>query len=113
MKLLLFMTQCMSIFALKLCRNCKYYKPRYNMDYSSRLSECSNFGTKDIHTDEISYDFADLCRKDENKCGIEGKCFEEEKNVDLKILSHDLKQKSPYILGILLSLISCSIPKIK
>ncbi len=25
MKLLLFMTQCMSIFALKLCRNCKYY----------------------------------------------------------------------------------------
>ena len=25
MKLLLFMTQCISIFALKLCRNCKYY----------------------------------------------------------------------------------------
>lgn len=84
------------------CRNCKYYKPRYNSDYSSRLSKCSNFGTKDIHTDEISYDYADLCRNDQDKCGLHGKYFEEESHIEFKILSHNFKNSLPIIAVIFL-----------
>ena len=88
------------------CRNCKHFKPQYYNDYTSTLNRCEYFGKKDIISDETIYEFVDSCRQDENKCGIEGKYFEEEENVGLKILSHDLKQKSPYILAVLLTIFS-------
>jgi hypothetical protein len=92
------------------CRNCKYYKPRYNSDYSSTLSKCSIFGRKDIHTDEISYDYADLCRNDKDKCGLHGKYFEEESNVEFKILSHNFTNyftnSLPFIVCFFLSLLN-------
>lgn len=65
------------------CRNCVYFElsPR-NTD---TISRCSKFGTKNIITDEISNDFADYCRNDENKCGFEGKYFEKETYIKLQI----------------------------
>ena len=73
------------------CRNCIHYKPfQYNSDFTSRSSKCEKFGEKDIITNEITYDYADSCRKDSSKCGNEGKYFEEEKNIDLKILKHSI-----------------------
>jgi hypothetical protein len=79
------------------CRNCIYYKPQILNPFSSSYSKCEFFGSKDINTDYISYNYADLSRKDENKCGIEGKYFEQGKNIKLKIFLHDIINNNPYI----------------
>ena len=79
------------------CRNCIYFKPYSLGEYTSSLSHCQKFGTKSILTDEITYDYADLCRSDEDKCGKNGKYFEKEENVDLKIMKHSLVKWSPLI----------------
>lgn len=77
------------------CRNCVHYNPPFHSDYSSELSRCKYFGTKSIQTDEINYDFASHCRRDEEQCGLEGKYFEEEKNVELKIFLHGFMKNLP------------------
>ena len=67
------------------CKNCIHFEPsRYNIDSTSR---CNKFGEKNIITDEINKDFADSCRKNEEKCGLEGKCFERETDINLRIKS--------------------------
>ena len=63
------------------CRNCVHFKPYYASDFTSSLSKCIKFGTKNIITDKISYEYADMSRSDETKCGNEGKYFELEKNI--------------------------------
>jgi len=81
------------------CKNCVYFKPSYfDKDFSSSLTKCHKFGTKNIINDEINYDYADSCRNDNNKCGIEGKFFEKENNINLKILIHKLISSLPYII---------------
>jgi len=80
------------------CRNCIYYKPPYYSDYSTSISKCNKFGTKDVITDTIVYDFADMSRQNENKCGNEGKYFELEKNVEFKIFMHQIIKNLPNIL---------------
>lgn len=80
------------------CRNCIYYKPPYYSDYSVSFSKCNKFGTKDVITDQIVYDFADMSRQNENKCGNEGKYFELEKNVEFKIFIHQILKNLPNIL---------------
>ena len=78
------------------CKNCIYFTPRYiDNDYTSSFSRCSQFGNKDIITDVIVYDFADSCRNDEMKCGKEGRFFEEEKDIDLKILKYQIISNLP------------------
>ena len=85
------------------CRNCIYYKPPYySSDFSASYSKCDKFGTKDIITNKISYDdFADSCRRNEDKCGNEGKYFELEKNIELKIFTHQIISGLPNILLII------------
>ena len=77
------------------CRNCVYYRPNY---FSEPLSRCDKFGEKNIITDEISYDFADICRDNESKCGKEAKYFEEEPNPNMKIWFYKFTQYFPYTL---------------
>ena len=50
------------------CKDCIYFIP----DESIMFSKCSFFGEKNIITGEIEYDFADLTRDNEKKCGING-----------------------------------------
>jgi len=87
------------------CRNCVYYKPyTLDLDYTSKLSKCEKFGEKDIITGEIKYnDYADLSREDYSKCGKEGKYFEEDKNVTVKILKH--RFGIPFQISIIIMLI--------
>jgi hypothetical protein len=67
------------------CRNCIHFiQDNYNID---SLSKCNKFGEKNIISNQIRYDYADSCRKDENKCGLEGKCFEKETDINLRIKS--------------------------
>jgi hypothetical protein len=71
------------------CKKCIHYKPTtYNFDFTTTYNRCEKFGEKDIITDKIKYDFAESSRNDESKCGKEGKYFEEEENLDMKIFMH-------------------------
>ena len=73
------------------CRNCVHFNPSWtSMDFTSSLTKCNKFGNKNIITDEITYDYADLCRDNEEKCGKEGKYYEKDNNINLKIIKHKL-----------------------
>lgn len=73
------------------CRNCIHYKPSYySTDYTSTFNECTKFAEKNIITDKIKYFDAVSCRYDESKCGSEGKYFEEDENVQLKVFAHGI-----------------------
>ena len=79
------------------CKNCIYFKPYGYIPDS--LSRCNKFGEKNIVTDEIKYDFADYCRNDEKKCGIEGRYFIKETYLNLRIkdIKNQLDQNSTVI----------------
>jgi len=83
------------------CRNCIHYKPSYyTTDFTASYNKCDKFGDKDIITNKISYDYVDSCRRDEQKCGYDGKYFELEKNIELKIFTHQLISNMPSILAV-------------
>ena len=85
------------------CKNCIYYKPSYfNNDFTSTFNKCEKFGQKDVVTDIVTYTYADLSRYDSTKCGIEGKYFEEEKNIKSKIYKHKILSNLPFSLSIIL-----------
>ena len=90
------------------CKNCIYYDPEYENDYSN-LNKCNKFGVKNIISDKITYDYADSCRNDENKCGLHGKYFEEEPNLNMKLLKYKLTyyKSYPLLLTIIIVIIEC------
>ena len=93
---------------IPLCRNCKYYKPSIaSNDFMSKLSICEKFGELDINTGKINDDFADLCRKDEDKCGRLGKYFEKQNYISSRIVSYNILSNLPYTIYI--SLITATI----
>jgi hypothetical protein len=51
-----------------------YYRPNV---FSPSLSRCSQFGTKDVLTGEITYEYADLSRMANDKCGLEALYYNE------------------------------------
>jgi len=83
------------------CKNCLYFKPENHLEFTSVLNRCEKFGEKDIITDKIKYDFVGMCRSNESKCGFEGKYFEEEKNIELKMLKHYATRVIPYSIMII------------
>ena len=58
------------------CNRCVHYIQDSNYHF---LNKCSKFEKIDLFTGNIKYNYADLCREDNNKCGIYGKWFEEKK----------------------------------
>ena len=93
------------------CRNCKYYKPEFYADaFVSTINKCEKTGTKDIYTDIIEYDYADLSRKDENLCGLKGRYFEQEKNMNLKILKFLVVKNIPVLIILFISWCIITIP---
>jgi hypothetical protein len=81
------------------CKNCIYFQPsNSNTNFASDLNKCMKFGEKNIISDEIKYEYADLCRKDENKCGELGKHFELKKKIELKIVKHYLSSRQGIII---------------
>ena len=87
---------------IPICRNCVYYKPDSNFAFSSEFGKCEYFGTKNIQTGVINTEFASLCRENEDKCGVEGKYFEEDVNSELKILLHNIIKNTPLNILVLL-----------
>lgn len=83
------------------CKNCIYYKPRmFDREFTSTFTICEKFGNKNIITDEITYDYADLCRKYDDKCGEKGKYFKQEPYIGLKIFKHTVVSNIPVVLFI-------------
>jgi len=80
------------------CKNCKHFTPSINRDFVSEFGKCNKFGNKDIISDKITYDYVDSCGKDTYKCGEEGKYFEKEKNINLKMIKHAIISKLPYLI---------------
>ena len=71
------------------CRNCIHYKPiLLNLDFDSSFNKCSKYGEKNLVTNRITNDYADLCRTDEDKCGKLAKGWEEETNIHLKVFKY-------------------------
>jgi hypothetical protein len=70
------------------CKNCIFHKPNSHIDFASTLSLCEKFGEKNIITDNITYEYADVCRNNESKCGKEGRFFEEQPNTGVKMAMH-------------------------
>jgi len=98
------------------CRNCVHYKPTSYNDFDSHINRCEIFGKKDIVTDKISYDFADSCRENETKCGINGTYFEQEKNIEFKIIKHKISSNflqgtSVLIIGLYIIILLHRFPK--
>jgi len=59
------------------CTTCKYFIPGNNDNlffYSDphTFAKCKKFGTADLVSNKISYDWADICRITDTKCGTNG-----------------------------------------
>jgi hypothetical protein len=52
------------------CKDCIYFKNDYFL--SPNIGKCTKFGYKNIMSGEIFYEFAEICRNDEKKCGVNG-----------------------------------------
>jgi len=56
------------------CQNCIYFE-QINHPFTTKLSQCRRFGERD-ENGLITYEYADLCRKNKHKCGPDGNYFE-------------------------------------
>jgi len=72
-------------FNVNPCVNCVFYKPSPFRKFGSEFSKCEKFGDKNIITGEITYFYADSCRNNQYKCGVEGKYFLQESEFKLKL----------------------------
>jgi hypothetical protein len=64
-----------------ICINCvnyieHKYKNPYDEIYSTfTMGKCARFGSQNLVTGTMDYEFADVCRKDKTKCGPKGLHF--------------------------------------
>ena len=86
----------------KSCKDCIYFTPGL---FSYGLEKCEKFGTKNIITNEITYEFAESCRNDENKCGEYANFFEPE-NEAIKLIKFNIFTSTPYGFIILVTFLS-------
>ena len=63
------------LFSNNPCQQCMYFEPRSH-PFTDRLNKCRRFGEIDPETGFAIYEYADYCRKNEKKCGPNGKYFE-------------------------------------
>ena len=69
------------------CRNCVHLRPLVLIGRGvNEFSKCSKFGEKDVLTNKVQYYYADLCRRDGDRCGVEGKMFEYDKFSEIKMI---------------------------
>ena len=78
------------------CRQCIHFQPDPSVfsGSTSTFAKCKYFGERNIVTNRITFDYADHCRTQEDKCGKEGKFFEPEPNLGLKMFVYRLKSNS-------------------
>ena len=62
------------------CKGCKYFK--FSLS-GHEFSKCTKFGTVIRDTNVIRYEYADLSRLDEDKCGPKARYYENKKIKDM------------------------------
>ena len=85
-------------FNKPICINCFYFSKNknvvntfYNNNISTNelLGFCTKFGYKNVVTGEITYEYAEKCRRLDGKCGEDGKFFNV--NVNKEIIDSKTK----------------------
>jgi hypothetical protein len=56
------------------CQDCRHFQNSLFLD--ANFGKCARFGEKNIMTGNIHLEYAELCRKNEHKCGINATYFE-------------------------------------
>jgi hypothetical protein len=85
------------------CFECVYYmRPKW---YNHYFAGCAKFGTKDVVSGRILYEYAEVCRKDKNLCGEYGRYFT--RSYKYTFLRNGLCNKAPIILGCASVLLYC------
>jgi len=95
------------------CKHCIHYQPN-DFTFFCELSpynKCLKFGEKNIIDGKIEYEIAKNCRKDEEKCGMEGKYFEKDEFSQIRNFYYLGKSYSPYV-GLLIIFVLPTILKI-
>jgi hypothetical protein len=82
------------------CRNCIHHIPNKYYNYTSTFSKCAKFGEKDIISGHINNHYTEHCRDNENMCGVEGKYFEQDPEVEKKHLILMFAKQSKIIIFI-------------
>jgi hypothetical protein len=85
------------------CIHCEHYIPSTNDEFSSTFGKCKKFGSKDIHTGKVLYDYATSARDDDARCGIEGQQFKSEQNLCGKKIVHRIRRSGPSVVAIICS----------
>ena len=69
---------------VKICKDCKYFK--INHINAGMYSKCSHPSLSGVHivSGEIDYVYADIARKYDKYCGVDGKYFEQKVRVFIK-----------------------------
>ena len=80
-----------------------------SLEFVSYWSKCKRFGNKSLTSGKIVYDLVDNCRSDENKCGPEGKHFEEDKRYRLREWKHRMKVQGYLVAPFILIGVTCSL----
>ena len=81
------------------CINCKYFI-RADRQYRNEYDGLCGFnGDSNLISNKISYENAKDCRKDENKCGLNGKNFELDSYTESKDLAQSFSEN-----GLILSI---------
>ena len=67
-----------------LCINCENFiqaKPNLNLNLNNKFSgKCLKFMKHNLNTGEFTYEYADICRIINSKCGEIGKLYKEKDN---------------------------------
>jgi len=69
------------------CTDCIHFQKNY---WNIHESRCKYFGMKNVVTGKIKYEYADLCRRDNQSCGLQGKHFQNYRSDDFP-KNHDDK----------------------
>ena len=63
------------------CQQCRYFRTSFLNDPT--FGKCAQFGKKNLVSGIITHEFAELCRKDPQQCGVNGTYFEKKPSFPL------------------------------
>ena len=83
-----------------ICKKCVHFRPNLaDVQYACAFSKCAKFGNKGLVSGKMHYDYADMCRNNEKKCGQDGREYKEDPWFSLKYAKYYGILFSPIILS--------------
>ena len=82
-----------------ICKTCVHFRPNLSdFQYASAYSRCAKFGHKGLVSGKMYYEYADMCRDDETKCGQDAREYKKDPMYYLKYAKYCGTVLSPFIL---------------